>query len=143
MKPLTVAWIALGEDEWGNELMRQRALEFFEARPDVDVVHVDEHSGWWLWFARRSLVEVGEYDDPLVICGTANDQAVPSKSCLKVHALVKERGFEYVPDARAGNGWLGVWKPKQSAPGKSEPDSAVTESGDVTPVKEWILPRGE
>ena len=141
MKPLVVALIALSDDEWGNELMHQRALEFFEARPDVDIVHVDEHSGWFLWFARRSLIAtVGENDDPLVICGTANDQAVPTKSCLEVHALIKERGFEYVRDARAGNGWLGFWKPEASAPKESEPDSAATESGDVTPVKEWIVP---
>ena len=57
-------WIFLGAKEWGNELMRQVAMEAFANDASLDAVQVHEHGGWYLTFLRDG-----------TIVGTANDQA--------------------------------------------------------------------
>ncbi len=57
-------WIFLGAKEWGNELMRQVAMEALATDPSLDAVEVHEHGGWYLTFLRDG-----------TIVGTANDQA--------------------------------------------------------------------
>jgi hypothetical protein len=57
-------WIFLGANEWGNELMRQVAMEALATDLSLDAVEVHEHGGWYLTFLR---------DGAMV--GTANDQA--------------------------------------------------------------------
>jgi hypothetical protein len=65
-------WIFLGPREWGNELMRQVAMEAFATDPSLDAVEVHEHGGWYLTFLR---------DETIV--GTANDQAQLSDKALR------------------------------------------------------------
>ena len=57
-------WIFLGAKEWGNDLMRQVAMEAFANDASLDAVQVHEHGGWYLTFLRDG-----------TIVGTANDQA--------------------------------------------------------------------
>ena len=64
--------VKLADNEWGSELMQQRARHELTAGvyahlPNL-AVHVDEHAGWWLTWA---LV-----DGEMVCVGTANDMAV-------------------------------------------------------------------
>lgn len=65
------AYIHLGANEWGNELMRQIADEYAgqtDKRPLIVSVH--EHGGWHLSY----LYGAPGIDDG-TICGTANDAA--------------------------------------------------------------------
>lgn len=52
------------DDEWGNEIMRQIAIERFAKDPSIDIVEVREHAGWHLSFNRN-----------MDVVGTANDMA--------------------------------------------------------------------
>ncbi len=71
------AFIHLGANEWGNELMQQVAEEYAEEQADKRplIVSVHEHAGWHLSFL---------YGAPGIangtICGTANDSAVLSRA---------------------------------------------------------------
>lgn len=69
-KPTTgeVVLIHLADNEWGNEIMREVADEWFAAHPECMFVWVYEHAGWSLTFHR-----IGE------VVGTANDAAVLRK----------------------------------------------------------------
>jgi hypothetical protein len=64
--------ISLADNEWGNEIMREVANEWFASHPDCAFVEVREHAGWWLGYYRS-----GE------CVGTANDCAVlrPDRPC--------------------------------------------------------------
>ena len=62
----TLDLIFLADNEWGNQLMREVAQEWFAAHPDSAFVTVYEHAGWTLTFHRADLECVG----------SANDQAV-------------------------------------------------------------------
>jgi hypothetical protein len=57
-------WIKLADNEWGNELMVQVAMEAFTSDPSLDAVQVNEHAGWYVTFLRDG-----------TIVSTANDQA--------------------------------------------------------------------
>jgi hypothetical protein len=65
-------WIFLGPREWGNELMRQVAMEALSTDPNLDAVEVHEHGGWYLTFMRDGTV-----------VGTANDQAQLSDRAIQ------------------------------------------------------------
>ena len=69
-KPTTgeVVLIHLADNEWGNEIMREVADEWFAAHPECMFAWVYEHAGWSLTFHRT-----GE------VVGTANDMAVLRK----------------------------------------------------------------
>ena len=74
------AYIHLGGDEWGNELMCEvadaYAAEHADKRPLIVTVH--EHAGWFLSFL---------YGAPGIangtICGTANDDAVLPRAVIE------------------------------------------------------------
>jgi hypothetical protein len=65
-------WIFLGASEWGNDLMRQVAMEAFATDASLDAVQVNEHAGWYLTFLRDG-----------TIVGTANDQAQLSDRAIQ------------------------------------------------------------
>ncbi len=65
-------WIFLGPREWGNDLMRQVAMEALATDPNLDAVEVHEHGGWYLTFLRAG-----------TIVGTANDQAQLSDRAIQ------------------------------------------------------------
>ena len=44
--------IFLSQTEWGNEVMRDVAKEYFEQHPGVPYVEVYEHAGWFLGFRK-------------------------------------------------------------------------------------------
>jgi len=56
--------VHLGDKEYGNELMRKVAEEWFAAHSSCNFVEVYEHAGWFLGFRRDGS-----------IWSTANDQA--------------------------------------------------------------------
>lgn len=56
--------IHLADNEWGNELMQQIAMEHFSQHPDCQFVEVREHAGWFLCWRRD-----------MSCWGTANDMA--------------------------------------------------------------------
>ena len=60
--------VSLADNEWGNQIMREVAQEWFARHPHCEFVEVREHAGWWLGYHRS-----GE------IIGTANDGAVMRK----------------------------------------------------------------
>jgi hypothetical protein len=64
--------IFLGPNEWGNDLMRQVAMEAFTTDASLDAVQVNEHAGWYLTFLRDG-----------TIVGTANDQAHLNDSAIQ------------------------------------------------------------
>ena len=57
--------VSLADNEWGNQIMREVAQEWFARHPHCEFVEVREHAGWWLGYHRS-----GE------VIGTANDCAV-------------------------------------------------------------------
>ena len=59
------AQVCLGDNEWGNELMQQVAMEFFADNPSCMFVQVIEHAGWQLGWRRDGSIWT-----------TANDMAV-------------------------------------------------------------------
>src|SRR6516165_7755297 len=65
-------WIFLGPREWGNDLMRQVAMEALATDPSLDAVEMHEHGGWYLTFLRDG-----------TIVGTANDQAQFSDKAIQ------------------------------------------------------------
>jgi hypothetical protein len=80
-------WIFLGSREWGNELMRQVAMEALATDPSLDAVEVHEHGGWYLTFLRDG-----------TIVGTANDQAQLSDSAVQF--LRSINGYESAGEIR-------------------------------------------
>ena len=58
--------IHLADNEWGNQIMREVAEEWFRDHPECQFVEVREHAGWWLGYHRENLE----------VIGTANDMAV-------------------------------------------------------------------
>lgn len=75
-RPVGYVRLYLAHYEWGNELMRKVAQEWFDTHPDCEFVHVTEHAGWHLGFRRDGSV-----------WSTANDMAhmddgpVPTLGC--------------------------------------------------------------
>lgn len=65
---LRAAFVWLADNEYGNPLMNRVAEEFLCDHPEVDVVEVIEHAGWWMRYARLN--------GRVVVIGSANDQAV-------------------------------------------------------------------
>ena len=57
--------IQLADNEWGNQIMREVAEEWFRDHPQCNFVQVREHAGWHLGYHRS-----GE------VIATANDRAV-------------------------------------------------------------------
>jgi hypothetical protein len=74
--------IHLADNEWGNEVMWQVALDWFGDHPDCEFVEVYEHAGWYLGFRR----------DGGVWC-TANDMA-------RCKGPFPPRGYEFGPSVR-------------------------------------------
>jgi len=60
--------VHLGDNEWGNELMKKVAMDWFTEHPDCQYVEVYEHAGWFLGYRRDGS-----------IWSTANDTAVMDK----------------------------------------------------------------
>lgn len=80
-------WIKLGDTEWGNDLMRQVAMEAFASDDSLDAVEVHEHAGWYLTFLRDG-----------TIVGTANDQA---QLCDKAIAFLNSiYGYDFGGEIR-------------------------------------------
>jgi hypothetical protein len=80
-------WIFLGPREWGNDLMRQVAMEALATDPSLDAVEVHEHGGWYLTFLRDG-----------TIVGTANDQAQLSDEATQF--LSSMYGYESAGEIR-------------------------------------------
>jgi len=59
-----MAYVYCKSNEWGNEIMQKKAQDVFMRYPDVEIVYVWEHAGWFLVFRRD-----------MEIIGTANDRA--------------------------------------------------------------------
>ncbi len=84
------AYIHLGNNEWGNELMQKVAEAYAAERAEkrILVVEVLEHAGWFLSFL---------YGAPGIrdgaVCGTANDLAVLPKSILDFGACIDAETF--------------------------------------------------
>jgi hypothetical protein len=74
MQDAKVLLVFLAPDEWGSEKMREVAEYYFSARPEIDVVQVYEHAGWFLAWNREGLC-----------VGTANDAAI-----------LKPEAYEYI-----------------------------------------------
>jgi hypothetical protein len=74
------AYVHMGSDEWGNELMTKVANAYAKEHADKRplIVSVYEHAGWFLSFLYGA---AGISDGR--ICGTANDDAVLPKSVLE------------------------------------------------------------
>jgi hypothetical protein len=67
--------IHLAENEWGNREMARIARQYAAEQPARPlIVHVCEHTGWWLSFLFGA-PGVPEAE----ICGTANDMASLSR----------------------------------------------------------------
>lgn len=64
-RPVGYDQIHLADNEWGNRLMEEVAIEWFAHHPEAEFVHVLEHAGWHLGFRRDG-----------TIWTTANDMAV-------------------------------------------------------------------
>lgn len=96
MKKLYIQHVHLGAKEWGNELMLQIATEILDNETNKDkilVVHVYEHAGWWLQYAKL--------DGEIIVVGTANDAAVmKGKPELFRQRYVTGADFEYLPEVR-------------------------------------------
>jgi hypothetical protein len=80
-------WIFLGPREWGNEFMRQVAMEALATDPSLDAVEVHEHGGWYLTFLRDE-----------TIIGTANDQAHLSDKAIQFLSSIY--GYESAGEIR-------------------------------------------
>jgi hypothetical protein len=65
--PTTYDMVFLADNEWGNQIMREVASEWFSLHPGCNFVYVYEHAGWSLTFHR---------DNNLECVGSANDMAV-------------------------------------------------------------------
>ena len=52
MNTKTYDTVCLADDEWGNELMREIASDWFTHHPACEFVEVREHAGWYLGFRR-------------------------------------------------------------------------------------------
>ena len=48
----TYDMIFLADNEWGNQIMREVAEQWFKSHPDCDFVQVYEHAGWALAWHR-------------------------------------------------------------------------------------------
>lgn len=92
MKTVVLALVKLGPHEYGNERMRQAALEalrhpLLAGKKNV-AVEVYEHAGWWLQFAPLG----GE----LVVVGSANDRAEYGHLAREFRAAARNAVVEYV-----------------------------------------------
>lgn len=72
--------VHLAPAEWGNEVMRAVAEEWFAARPGCGFVLVHEHGGWALGYRRDGSIWV-----------SANDGAVIRGTCPARYSGVEER----------------------------------------------------
>jgi len=62
----TYDMVYLAENEWGNQIMREVAEQWFRDHPACQFVQIYEHAGWWLAFHRGDLETIG----------TANTEAI-------------------------------------------------------------------
>jgi len=79
-------WVYLGDREYGNQLMEQVATELLTENANLEnlVVHVNEHGGWWLEWAR------GPEGEPVLV-GTANGLASwPDERAVALHQHFKQ-----------------------------------------------------
>ena len=90
--PVVVAQIHLAEYEWGNRIMEAAAREVLDNAPHVDLVHVSEHAGWGLWFARSV-----EHPERLIVVGSANDRARFSGEAAEIRERLYSRERLYLP----------------------------------------------
>ena len=95
--PLVVAQIRLAEYEWGNRQMEAAARELLDSSPHVDLVHVSEHAGWSLWFARSV-----EHPERLIVVGSANDRARYSGEAADIRAQLATRERLYLSPITRG-----------------------------------------
>jgi hypothetical protein len=97
------AWIHMADDEWGNELMREIAKEYFanpvynngtpvEADKRPLVVRVHEHAGWSLSFAM--------IDGEMRCVSSANDAAEFGDKVNAFRKAVYHAKWENVADIR-------------------------------------------
>jgi hypothetical protein len=63
--------IQLADNEWGNQIMREVAEQWFARHPDCAFLEVREHAGWWLAFARTPYPGSTGHE----CIGSANDMA--------------------------------------------------------------------
>jgi hypothetical protein len=80
-------WIKLGDNDWGNDLMRKVAMEAFDHDDSLDAVQVNEHAGWYLTFLRDGTV-----------VGTANDEACLSANAEKFLSSIY--GYDFAGEIR-------------------------------------------
>ena len=93
---LGIAWVHLGENEWGNETMERVANEMADSRfADVRplLLTVYEHGGWFLQFF---------YDDRhRALCvGTANDCARFQSEAVAVIESIRRLPPKYLGSIR-------------------------------------------
>ena len=95
--PVVVAQIQLSADEWGNRIMEAAAREVLDSSPHVDLVHVSEHAGWALTFARST-----EHPERLLVIGSANDRAIYSGEAARLREQLATRELLYLPPITRG-----------------------------------------
>jgi hypothetical protein len=79
-EPTKFVTIRMADHEWSSheqgQIMRNLAWEYLATHPDIGMVEVMEHGGWWLSFARNN-------DGVGAMCvNSANDQAAWSDAVL-------------------------------------------------------------
>lgn len=86
--------ISLADNEWGNELMRNIAMDALMAHdePMQMVVEVHEHAGWYITYALDL--------EGVVAIGSANDMAQPTYRARKVAERFKGATWVYLPSIR-------------------------------------------
>ena len=95
--PVVVAQIQLSADEWGNRIMEAAAREVLDSSPHVDLVHVSEHAGWALTFARST-----EHLERLIVVGSANDRARFAGEAAEIRQQLANRERVYLPTITRG-----------------------------------------
>ncbi len=78
--------IHLASDEYGNEIMTQAAREAFDTHPELDVVEVYEHGGWYMNIDRSGRV-----------VGSANDAAVYTPEIIAWWKAMNSRDWKQLP----------------------------------------------
>ena len=83
---VTLAFVRLGPHEWYNEKMEEKAKQVFSSHPDVELVHVLEHAGWYLIYRRQDMEVVG----------TANKFAVFPTEVIEYLKSIKINNYVFI-----------------------------------------------
>lgn len=92
---LTGQSIHLAHGEWGNEKMQQVAREALASNPELFLVTVNEHAGWFLEFARHP-----DNPEDLITVGTANDYARFDGIALDLQTRARCADWVFLPAIR-------------------------------------------